>query len=176
MTRLFAALFALALIGCVHAPDPGPLLSRGEPALAELQSRRFDDVPAEAMMSAVVAALQDYGFQVTSSDAGVGLIVAQRGYRKETGEIMRDAWQAVGKNMFNFRDPPRRDPRLESATGGFAAAVSVTQAGSGTSVRVTMHRYTTQWTGEPAPIWAEEMRAPEAYARFYSLLTQALKK
>jgi hypothetical protein len=176
--RAAAALAVAALAGCAGAPAVPELLAPREAALAELQARRYQDTRPEEMLPAAVAALQDMGFQLTSSDAALGLVVAQRGYRKEFGEYAREFWHGFAQDMQNFWtlqwNARRSDPAKAAGPAGFNAAVSVAPAGSGSAVRVSFHRFVRRPTGEMVLVWAEELRAPEPYQRFFALLSAAL--
>lgn len=178
--RSLAALALALAAGCASKPEVSALLASRDPALAELQVRRYESVRPEEMMQAAVSALQDFGFQVTSSDAALGVIVAQRGYRKELGELAHEAWRGFLQDMQNFWtlqwNAPRWDPALAGGRAGFNASVSVAPAGSGSAVRVSLHSYANRLTGEPIMIWAEELRGPEPYERFFALLSNALRR
>ena len=173
-----AALLLAAAAGCAGAPTVPPLLAPADRSLAELQERRFEDVRPDDLMLAAVAALQDFGFQVTSSDPALGLVVGQRGYRKDAGEIARGVWTGFLQDMQNFWTlqwhAPHSDPNLVAGRAGFNAAVSVAPAGSGSTLRVSLHRFVSRPTGEQIVVWAEELSAPEPYQRFFALLSAAL--
>jgi hypothetical protein len=162
-------LACLALAGCAGTPPVSEQFAPASRASAELQTRRYEVRP-EKMLPVALATLQDFGFQVTNSDAALGLIVAQRGHRKTFSE--REFWQ-----LFTFewlRRPPSSTILFWPAS--LSAAVAVAPAGSGSEVRVLLHRFATKPGGEPIMLWAEEVAEPEVYAKFFDLLAQALAR
>jgi hypothetical protein len=171
-------LACLALAGCVGPPSVPEQFAPASRAASELQTRRYEGVRPEQVLPAAVAALQDFGFQVTKSDTALGLIVAQRGYKRTFGEYNYEFWQGYWqtmRNAFTFQwhvKPP--DPAKGFGPAGVSAAVAVAPAGSGSEVRVSLHRYASRPTGEPIVVWAEELAEPEVYAKFFDLLAQAL--
>lgn len=178
MRALVAA--CLALAGCVGAPPVSELLEPGARAQSQLQTRRYEGVRPEDVLPAAVTTLQDFGFQVVKSDTSVGLIVAQRGYKRTFGEYHYEFWQGYWQTMrgaFTFQWHSR-GPNPEKMVGpaGLSAAVSISPAGSGSEVRVSLHRFVSRPTGEPILVWAEELAEPEVYAKFFDLLAQALAR
>jgi hypothetical protein len=170
----------LVLAGCVGPPSVPEMLTPGARAQSELQTRRYDGARPEDVLPAAVAALQDFGFQVTKSDTAVGLIVAQRGYQRSFGEYNWEFWQSYLQMMrtaFTLQWHSR-GPNPEKVVGpaGVSAAVSITPAAAGSEVRVSLHRFVSRPTGEPILVWAEELAEPEVYAKFFDLLAQALAR
>lgn len=171
-------LACLALAGCVGPPPVPELLTPESRASSELQTRRYEGVRPEDLMPVAVATLQDFGFQVVKSDTTLGLIVAQRGYKKTFGEYHYEFWQGFGqamRNAFTFQWHVRpEDTAKKLGPGGLSAAVSIAPAGSGAEVRVSLHRFASRPTGEPIVVWAEGVAEPGVYANFFDLLAQAL--
>jgi hypothetical protein len=173
-------LACLALAGCAGAPSVSEQFAPESRAKSELQTRRYEGVPAQEMLPVALATLQDFGFQVTKSDTALGVIVAQRGYKRTFGEYHYEFWQDYWQTMRNFFTFQwhSRGPNAEKMFGPVAlnAAVSVAPAGSGSEVRVSLHRFVSRPTGEPILVWAEELSQPEVYAKFFDLLAQALAR
>lgn len=172
-------LACLAAAGCVGPPSVPELLAPESRAAAELQTRRYDVRP-EAMLPVAVATLQDLGFQVANSDTSLGLIVARRGYQRSFGEYHYEFWQGYWqtmRNAFTFQWHVKGpDPAKGFGPAGLSAAVSIAPAGSGSEVRVSVHRFASRPTGEPILVWAEEVAEPEVYRKFFDLLAQALAR
>lgn len=171
-----AALLLAALAGCASSPPVTELLPPRGTGLAQLQVRRYDGVPPAEMLAATVTALQDLGFQITSSDAALGFVEARRGYRRTFGELQRDLWLGLGRAVvrgfaFNLTPPPEAE--LVNGPAALNASVSVAPHGSGSAVRVAFHRTVGKPSGEPIIIWAEEVREPEPYASFFQQLSRA---
>ena len=167
----------LALAGCAGAPPVPEQFAPPSRAAAELQTRRYEVRP-EKMLPVALATLQDFGFQVTKSDAALGLIVAQRGHKKTFSEYHYEFWQLMGqtmRNAFTFQWHVRpEDAAKRLGPASLSAAVAIAPAGSGSEVRVIVHRFATRPTGEPIMVWAEEVAEPEVYAKFFDLLARAL--
>lgn len=170
----------LVLAGCVGPPSAPEMLTPAARAQSELQTRRYDGARPEDMLPAAVAALQDFGFQVVKSDTAVGVIVAQRGYKRTFGEYHYEFWQGYWqtmRNAFTFQWHSRGpNPEKMFGPAGVSAAVSITPAATGSEVRVSLHRFVSRPTGEPILVWAEELAEPEVYAKFFDLLAQALAR
>lgn len=172
-------LACLALAGCAGTPPVPEQFAPASRASSELQTRRYEVRP-EKMLPVALATLQDFGFQVTNSDAALGLIVAQRGHRKTFSEVNSQFWQLYWesiRNVFTFewlRRPPSSTILFWPAS--LSAAVAIAPAGSGSEVRVLLHRFATKPGGEPIMLWAEEVAEPEVYAKFFDLLAQALAR
>lgn len=175
--RAAAALLAAAVAGGCAGPPPTPaeLLAPRAASIAELQVRRYENVGQEEALLAVVAVLQDFGLQVTSSDAAVGLVVAQRGHRvglEDLGQLLREAFTASMTTAPWNKPAPHEMARPR----GLSAAVTVVPEGAGSAVRVSLHRIMNKPTGEPVIQWAEELREPQPYAAFFEQLSRALAK
>lgn len=175
MMRALAALAAapIALAGCAVAPEVSDLL---RPAERARQERHFQGVRAEDLRPAVVSVLQDLGFQVAASEPALGLIVATRGHDKTVGEYSaafgKDLLQMY-RNLFTLQwHAQPSNPEKVVGPAGHSAAVSVTEAASGSTVRITLHRFVRRPTGEASVIWAEEVPGP--HPGFFALLAQAL--
>ncbi len=178
--RAAAALLLAVLAGCASPPPSArDLLPPGDASVAALQARRFEGVPAAEMLPVALAALQDLGFHVTSSDAALGLVVARRGYHKSLEELGRDLWPGFSKamqNVFTLRwtAPPPPEAALVVGRPAINAALVVAPQGSGSTVRVAFHRYVSRPSGEPIVVWAEELREPAPYATFFEQISRSL--
>ena len=178
MMRAAALAVALAVAGCVGAPAVEDLMLAGDPG-APPQSRHYEGVGAEELARAVVAALQDLGFHLKASEPQLGLIVATRGYRKTAGEIASELgtdFLQILKNAFTLQWHRQPDPERIVGPAAFNAAVSITPAASGTTVRLSLHRFVSKPTGEAVVVWAEALPGPEPHQRFFGLVAAALKR
>lgn len=172
-------LACLVLAGCAGAPPVAEQFAPASRAASELQARRYELRP-EQVLPVALATLQDFGFQVTKSDAALGLIVAQRGYTKSLSdygyEVGQITWLAM-RNALTFQWHVRpEDTGKRYGPASLSAAVVIAPAGSGSEVRVIVHRFATRPTGDPAVVWAEEVAEPEVYAKFFDRLAQALAR
>ncbi|HEU4352499.1 MAG TPA: hypothetical protein VFR66_11560 [Burkholderiales bacterium] len=174
------ALACLVLAGCVGAPSVPEQFAPEARSRPELQTRRYEGVAPEKMLPVAVAALQDFGFQVVKSDTALGLVVAERGFKRTFGEYHWEFWQGYWQTMRNAFTLQwhSRGPNPEKMFGpaGVSAAVSIAPAAAGSEVRVSLHRFVSRPTGEPVLVWAEELAEPEVYAKFFDLLAQALAR
>jgi hypothetical protein len=173
--RAAAMALVFALAGCVSAPHPADLLQpHDRPAAAE---RRFEGVRAEDMQPAVVAVLQDLGFQMRASELEIGLIVGTRGQARSDEEAAAAFGRYMGvglKNAVTFQWHIQPNPLPFVGPQSLSAVVTITPEPKATAVRLTLHRFVRQPTGEALVVWAEEVPGPQAQRDFFALLGKAL--
>jgi hypothetical protein len=176
--RAAALLASLALGACVSAPPVAELLAPRDGAFGALQVRHYEGARPEDLPQAIVAVLQDFGFHVSASDVSLGLIVATRGYAPTAGEYARDFGQYLLQGFRNVVTLQwHRTPDAKAGPrSGHSAVVLVTPAGSGSAVRLALHRYVNRPSGEAVLVWAEEVTAPESYRTFFARLGDSLAR
>lgn len=176
--RRAVLLASLALAACVSAPQVPELLAPRDGALAALKARHYEALAPEALAQTIVAVLQDFGFHVTASDLSLGVIVATRGYQPSAGEYARDAGQFMLQGLKNVVTLQwhRRPDAKAGPRSGHSAVVLITPVGSGSAVRLALHRYVNRPTGEAVLVWAEEVTAPESYGTFFARLGETLAR
>ena len=169
----------LTAAGCA-GPSASEQFAPASLAPSELQTRRYEDVRPQEMLPVALATLQDFGFQVMSSDMTLGLIVAQRGHKMTLAEHHSKFWQLYWEvtrqtiTLQLLRRPPSSTVLFWPAS--LSAAVSVAPAGSGSEVRVVLHRFAPEPNPEAKLTWAEPVSEAEVYAKFFDLLAQALAR
>ena len=169
--RAALALAAL-LAGCASAPQPVDLFQPREgPPVPE---RRFEALAVDEVEPAVVAVLQDFGFQMAASDPAIGVVIGRRG---EPGDYGSRFGRYMGEGMKNFFTLQwHRQPQPERYVGpvGLSASVMVAPLPSATAVRLSLHRFVERPGGEAIIVWAEEVPGPQAHQRFFERLEKAL--
>ena len=177
MMRAAAIVLALAAAGCVSAPAVDELMLTQE--RRPPQARHYDGVGPERVAPALVATLQDLGFHLRAAEPQLGLVVATRGYRRTGDELAyefgRDFLQIM-QNAVTFQWHRQPNPERLAGPAALNAAVSITPDASGTTVRLTLHRFVSRPTGEAAVVWAEELPGPQPHQKFFALLSEAVSK
>jgi hypothetical protein len=178
--RARAAALLLAVLGLAGCADAPPRVAELlEPrAAAPAEERRFEGVGAEQVQQAVVAVLQDLGFQLSASEPAIGLIAGTRGQAFTAGRIASDFGRAMGESFkyaLTFQWHRKPDPARFGQTG-FSAVVTITPLPAATAVRLSLHRRVSRLTGEPVVTWAEEVPGPQAHRDFFALLGKTLRR
>jgi hypothetical protein len=174
-SRAAALLAAAALAACAqNSPDllvPGPQAA----ADRELQSRRFEGVEEQRLLDAAAAVLQDLGFTVETSGAGLGFVQGTKEREaKAPGQMLTVVILAVlaGSKGANVSGAPPGSGVREDQTITVLLSVQPVRAGDASShvVRVTFHRHLRQQLVHSAGT----LREPELYGSFFELLSKAL--
>jgi hypothetical protein len=182
----------IGLAGCVGALF-APKLSVPEqmkpgadaPKLRALQTRRFDGVSEPTLQAASISVLQDMGFQITVSDAQLGLIIGRKGREadKVFADIFLDMPEVIGKitlwelSLGYFPGPP--DPKTKM-TNGFIVALLIEpeleRNAPWPHVRITFYRYGLQPSvkQENEIGWAEPINNPVLYEKFFAMLSKEI--
>jgi len=110
--RYFRVLMMISIVmmgGCVTIPPDALKLSPSSLADRQIQTRIYEDVTEEQILSASVGIIQDLGAKITETETDLGLIV---------GEKMRDATdpgQVVGAIILALMRPRLLQSRIVSA-------------------------------------------------------------
>jgi hypothetical protein len=162
----FAVAMLAAVAGCVTPTKPADLLVLAPSADAEreLQTRRFDDVTETQLLAAVVGVFQDLGFQLRMSEARLGLVI---GIKPRTlDDMLREAF------TYPVPQPVPRPDKIEVVvTTRLAAATNARSY----YVRVIFLRVRRDYAHANLT-WAEELRQPALYQKFFALLSKALAR
>ena len=167
MKALQFGAFALAITaaGCNHLPPESTLLLN--PASIEqrqVETRRFENISEENLLSACAAVLQDLGFNIDSSESPLGLITAskQRNAR-DTNQFLR----GLALAMIGVHTPLDVDQTIR------ALVVVIPAPGEKKNnhlVRISLHRTVRTTQGNRA----EWLKDPELYQGFFTKLSQSV--
>lgn len=183
-TRAMAVLAITAsLHGCVgalFAPRPASvpelmLPDTGAPAMRALQMRRFDHVPEQVLQAAGMSVIQDLGYQVTLSDAKLGLIIGTRG-RQGFIEGLAEAESDYFKWFFSMGYIALPPPGSKVFNGTSVVVVirpALEQGGTGNFVRVQFFRFLQLHPTKQLVVWADAINNEDDYNRFFTLLSSA---
>jgi hypothetical protein len=167
-----AVALAAAVVGCAPGTGKEEVQPRPElPAERQLQTRRFDGISEEKLLSASVGVLQDLGFTMTVSNVELGLATGV----KDREAKAPDQRAAVIVLMILFvagtgQSPPTPDLKEEQRIRVLLTTRPVPGGGEVCDVRVTFHRFLRQ----PLVMEAGSLRDPKLYEGFFELLSRAI--
>ncbi len=159
----------LALTACVTTiPKEALIMSPSSLEDRTMQSRVYDEVTEEAILSTTVAILQDLGFTISETETDLGLIVGEKDRSAvEGGQVAAAILVAVlGGGSMPIDDKQKilaslvttPIPRLRGESSYF--------------VRITFQRRIWNNHGQLAKI--QGIKEPEIYAEFYDRMEKAL--
>jgi hypothetical protein len=149
------------------AKDASRVLSLASDSMEQrqLQSRKFQDVSEEKVMSACVHVLQDLGFNIENTEPMLGLVKGVKSREAvEGGQVAGKILMAalLGVNM-----PIDKNQNMVSSIVVSSGATQNT-----TIVRVTFSRIV--WNDVNAVSKAERLEDPQIYQEFYTKLSKSL--
>lgn len=183
---------SIGLAGCViFAPKlsvPEKMKPGADaPKLRAMQTRRFDGVSESILQASSISILQDMGFQITVSDAQLGLIIGRKG--REAGKVFAEVFSGLPEataqimlwelSLGYFPGPP--DP-MTKMTNGFIVTLLIEPELEGKApashVRITFYRYALAPTMklEKDIGWAEPINNPALYEGFFALLSKEIAR
>lgn len=184
VARLMAVLaISASLQGCVgalFAPKPPSVAElmqsdAGASSMRALQMRRFDGVPEQVLQAAGISVIQDLGYQITFSDARLGLVTGRRGRRNFFEGLGEDQMDML-KWIVTLGYSPYPDPKYKDFDGT-AAVLAIGPASAhdaaGSTVRIQFYRFRRQLPKQEI-VWAKALDNADDYNRFFSLLTSAV--
>ncbi|WP_206045372.1 hypothetical protein [Oceanicoccus sagamiensis] len=160
---------ALVLAGCVQTiPKEALKLSPSSLEDRQMQTRVYEDVTEEQILSASVAIIQDLGAQINESETDLGLIV---------GEKMRDATDAgqvagaiVLALLTGAATPVDKEQKIKFSL--VTAPESMSQNSERWSVRLTIQRKV--WNTQNQLSRIEAIKEPEIFQGFFEKLDKSL--
>jgi hypothetical protein len=167
MTVMFAATL---LSGCVTMPPDTFRVTENVLQLRALDTKRYEGSSREKMYSAAAGVLQDMGFTLTETQAGLGLLVGTKDRSAvEAGQVvgiilvalLGGQPQAMDKNQRFFASvvvADVLDEKGNAVPGQFA-------------VRATFSRKV--WNTQEQLTRAELLRDPELYSGFFDKLSKS---
>lgn len=183
MSRVLLLMAAMAAMpGCATPPPatgpvelmrPGP----GARASQQVQTRRFSGVSEAELLAAGLGVLQDQGFQITKSEAQLGMVAARKSRSPEeaVADLGRQIAPGLGRALLqalSFGAISDRDISQQIRVANAFLVVLVTrpvgEEGRAHDVRVVFYaEYGAIRTFYP-------IRSPALYAEFFGLLSQTL--
>lgn len=75
---LFVAFSLMFIAGCAHSPTPPPAPELTQLQIRQMQTREYSDVTEVQVIKAVISALMDEGYGISSTDKELGIITAAK--------------------------------------------------------------------------------------------------
>jgi hypothetical protein len=160
--------FTVVIGGCVTIPPDALKLSPSSLADRQLQTRIYEDVTEQQILSASVGIIQDLGANITESETDLGLIV---------GEKMRDATdpgQVVGAIILALMGGGAGtwDKMQKIKFSLVTAPASSEQDSKRWVVRLTIQRIV--WNTQNQVSRREAVKDPEIFQGFFEKLDKSL--
>jgi len=171
MKRIYPCYFlSLALIltfsGCGGIPKDALSMNKATLEDRRLQTRIFDTLDEEKILSASAGVLQDLGFNLDDSETDLGLIVASKDRSaEEVGQVALAIFAAALTDS-----QPRYDTKQKIRVSLVANRAS--EKTDRTSVRVTFQR--TVWDNYGQITKLEKLHESEMYQGFFEKLSKAV--
>lgn len=169
---LLAAALAVGVAACVSGTGKEEVQPRAQlSAERQLQTRRFEGVSEERLLSAAIGVLQDLGFTIKVSNAELGMATGIKDREAKAPDqraglivLMILLTAATGQA------PLVGDMKEEQTIRVLLTTRPVSGTNGGLEVRVTFHRFLRQ----PLVWEADSLRDPRLYEGFFELLSKAV--
>ena len=155
------------LVGCPTIPKDALKLSPSSLADRQLQTRVYEDVTEQQILSASVGIIQDLGAEIIETESDLGLIV---------GEKTRDAvdpGQVVGAIILTLLGGPGTWDKTQKIK--FSLVTGPASSGNNTErwfVRLTIQRIV--WNTQRQITKIEAVKDPEIFQGFFEKLDKSL--
>ncbi len=171
MMKSFSILVVMILVvGCASLPHHAFLVTPEMLAQRQLETRRYDGIKEEELLSVCANLLQDLGFQLESSEPRLGVItVNKQRSATDAGEIIVSFIVAM---LTGTPTPYSKDQSIRAAL-----VVSPVYDSDGTSlsdshyVRITFQRLVRRTDNS---VHVETLRDPRLYEGFYERLSKSV--
>jgi len=155
---IFIAIFVIW--GCASTPTPPPNPELTQLEVRQLQTREYKSTPA-IVMKAVIAALQDEGFIISSSNPELGLVTAaMEQIAEDTATKSHQAFW-YGKGMGTYQTTKR-----------WEASATIGKHSEGVRVRINIVAKALTNTGGIA--WSQPVYAADIYQTIFSKVDKAI--
>ena len=171
MKKIFTIIAATILIvGCVSLPPHAFLVTPEMLAQRQLETRRYDGIKEEDLLSACANVLQDLGFQLESSEPRLGVVtVSKQRDAKQAGEIIVSVIIAM---LGGKPTPYSKDQSIRAALVVRPVYDSNGNAASDSHfVRITFQRLVRRTDNS---MYVETLRDPKLYEGFYENLSKSV--
>ncbi len=161
---------AVPLAGCVSPNEIAKQVGappKGAVDLRALQTRRFDTLDEERLLSAATQTLQDLGYTISESSVAVGVLVASKQRdAQEAGQIAGQVALMILAALLGSSHNPMWDKEQSIHVTLVATPIENSKQ---TEVRVSFDR---QLTNNHGQRWrAELLLEPELYQQFFEKLS-----
>jgi hypothetical protein len=155
---IFIAIFIIW--GCASTPTPPPTPELTQLEVRQLQTREYKSTPT-IVMKAVIAALQDEGFIISSSNPELGLVTAaMEKYEVDTATKSRaEFWQGAGSGTYQ-------------TTKRWEASASINKHGEVVRVRINIVAKALTNTG--GLVWSQPVYEADIYQTIFSKVDKAV--
>lgn len=169
---LLAAALAVSVAACVSGTGKEVVQPRAQlSAERQLQTRRFEGVSEEKLLSAAIGVLQDLGFTIKLSNAELGMATGIKDREAKAPDqragmiVLMILLAAAAKQA-----PPTAEIREEQTIRVLLTTRLAPGSLGSVEVRVTFHRFLRQ----PFVVEADSLRDPKLYEGFFELLSRAV--
>jgi hypothetical protein len=169
---LLAAALAVGVAACVSGTGKEEVQPRAQlSAERQLQTRRFEGVSEERLLSAAIGVLQDLGFTIKVSNAELGMATGVKDREAKAPDqragmiVLMILLAAAAKQA-----PPTAEIREEQTIRVLLTTRLAPGSSGSVEVRVTFHRFLRQ----PFVVEADSLRDPKLYEGFFELLSRAV--
>lgn len=169
---LLVAAVAGGIVACATGTGKEEVQPRPELSTERrLQTRRFDGISEERLLTASVGVLQDLGFTINVSNADLGFAAGVKD-REAKAPDQRAAVIVlmILLTAMSGQPPPSGEIKEEQTVRVLLTTRPVSGATGSCDVRVTFHRFLRQ----PLVWQADSLRDPKLYEGFFELLSKAV--
>ena len=151
----------LSITGCstTPAPPPGPEMTQLQ--VRQLQTREYDGVDEKPVIKAVIAALQDEGFIISTVNLDLGLVTAAMEIRDEDKGTKGWSEFFYGPGMGTYQTTKRFE----------ASATAQKQA---TTVRVRINIVAKALTNAGGIVWSQPVYEADVYQKIFSKVDKSV--
>jgi hypothetical protein len=171
--KVTAAMAAVAtLSGCVNPNETAKKIGAAPQSAVDLrglESRRYDTLDFEAMLSSATQTLQDLGYTITESSSEAGVLVGSKQRdAEESGQVAGAIAVTVLLALMGAHANPTWDKSQDIHVTVVAMPILDSKQ---VEMRVSFDRYLTNNLGQQ---WrAELIQQPEIYQEFFDKLSQS---
>lgn len=149
------------LAGCATTPTPPPNPQMSQLEIRQLQSREYDGADSKAAMKALIAALQDDGYIVSSANEALGLVTAAMEVNMEDTGTKNASEFWMGPGSGTYQTTKRHE-------------VSATASSHANSVRIRINIVAKALTNTGGMIWSQPVLDAATYQSIFSKIDKSV--
>jgi len=154
---VIAFVAALGIVACSSGPPPAAEMTQLE--VRQLQSREYGDTDERTVIKAVIAALQDEGFIISTANPELGLVTAAMELRDE--DKLSKAWSKLAYGMGSYQTTRR-----------FEASSTVQKLEKTVRVRINIIVKALANTG--GILWSQPLYGEDIYQNIFSKVNKSV--